>query len=151
MTAEICVDANLAVKWYMYEDLHEEAISLLDESGRLGTQIIAPDFIFAETGSAIRRAVHRGILSAENGCMAISLMKRADIRRYDVRDLYDDAWRIAETYSLPTLYDAYYLALAKLRGCDFWTADQRFLNSVAGLRDVRNLRDFAPGTLETQR
>ncbi|MHB9038828.1 MAG: type II toxin-antitoxin system VapC family toxin [Armatimonadota bacterium] len=150
MSAEICVDANLVIKWYTYENLHEEAVSLLDESDRLGMQLIAPDLIFAETGSTIRKLVHRGILSAENGWMAISLMKRVDIKRYDVRDLYDDAWRIAEKHNLPVLYDAYYMALAELRGCDFWTADERFINSVQGIAHVRHIRDFSPGVLESQ-
>lgn len=148
MSDDICIDANIVVKWYTYEDLKEEAIALLDESDRLGIQLIAPDFIYAETASTIRKNVYRGLLSAENGAIAIGLLKRLEIKRYDVRDLYDDAWRIAERFNLGGLYDAFYLALAELRGCDFWTADQKLLNSTTGLSYARSIKDYAPGMLE---
>lgn len=150
MSSELCIDANLVVKWYMFENLHEEAVSLLDEADRLGIQLIAPDFAFAETGSAIRKAVYRGLLTAENGAIAIGLLKRVGIQRYDVRDLYDDAWSLAEKYNLATLYDAFYVALALLRGCDFWTADERFVNSMQGLACVRHISQFTPGILDSK-
>ena len=148
MSGQVCIDANLVVKLYVYEDLREEAIALMDEADRLGIELIAPDFVHAETASTIRTTVYRGVLSAENGAIAIGLLKRLDIKRYDVRDLYDDAWRIAEKFNLGSLYDAYYLALAELRCCEFWTADQRLLNSTPGLPYTRSIRGYTPGVLE---
>ena len=65
------------------------------------------------------------------------------------RDLFTGAWHIAEQYNLASLYDAYYMALAQARDCDFWTADRRFLNSVPKLPYVRDIRDLTPGMLET--
>jgi predicted nucleic acid-binding protein len=147
VNSEICVDANLVVKWYLFEELREKAVSLLDESDQLGITIIAPDLVLAEVGSTIRRAVHRGLTTADKGRMAMALLKRAPIQRFDVRDLFDDAWRIAETHGLPTLYDAYYLALAEIRGCDLWTADQRLINSVQGSANLRSLASYEQGVL----
>jgi predicted nucleic acid-binding protein len=149
MSSEVCVDANLVAKWYLFENLKDEALAFLAEAERAKVTIVAPDVVLAEVGSTIRRAVHRGLMASEKGHSALGLLKRAQIRRFDVRDLFDDAWRIAETYRLATLYDAYYLALAEVRGCDLWTADERFINSVQSLPRVRNLADYTEGALES--
>ena len=147
MNTEVCVDANLVAKWYLFENLKDEAVAFLAEADRLGISILAPDVLLAEVGSAIRRAVHRGLTTSDRGRLALGLLKRVHIQRFDVRDLFDDAWRIAEAYRLPTLYDAYYLALAGIRGCDFWTADERLINSVQGLAYVRSLASYQPEIL----
>jgi len=146
---EVCIDANLVVKWYTLEDYQAQAWGLLDECERRGIGMIAPDCILSEVGSTLRRHVYRGTLTPENGAIAVSKLMRAQIRRFDIRDLFVDAWAIAEKYNLATLYDAYYLALAELRGCDFWTADERFINSVTGISHVRFIADFTPGILES--
>lgn len=146
---EICVDANLAVKWYMPEDLRDEAIALLNDCNRLNIRIIAPDCLVAEAASAIRRKVHRGLMDADEGQVAASLLIKTQIDYVSVLELVPDAWYIAENYNLATLYDAYYLALAEGRGCNFWTADDRFVNSVQGLSHVRHIKDFTPGLLES--
>ncbi|MBC8099768.1 MAG: type II toxin-antitoxin system VapC family toxin [Armatimonadetes bacterium] len=44
--------------------------------------------------------------------------------------LYRRAYELAEQLSLPTAYDAQYLAVAEHLGCDFWTADERLYNAV---------------------
>ena len=38
------------------------------------------------------------------------------------------AWEIATDFGFATVYDATYLALAELQGCEFWTADERLFN-----------------------
>lgn len=149
MIPEICVDANLAVKWYIPEIWREQAVELFDCCMHSGISIIAPDAIFAEAGSAIRRAVHRGLITPDSGRMAVFLLRSAPIDHFDVRDLFALAWQIAESHGLATLYDAYYLALAEIRGCDFWTADERFVNSVHGLSRVRHIKDFIPDLLDS--
>ena len=149
MTPEICVDANLAVMWYTPEPLRAKGVALLDECLRLGTRIVAPDWIFAEAGSAIRRKVHRGILELDEGRGALFLLADAQIDCVSALDLFDAAWDIAARHHLPTLYDAYYMALAEARGCDLWTADERLINSARGVPYLRNIAEFAPGALET--
>ena len=50
---------------------------------------------------------------------------------------------IADAYGLPAAYDAHYLALADLLGCEFWTDDRRLLRQVShDLLFVRWLGDF---------
>ncbi len=145
---QVCVDANLVVMWITPEEGRDQAVALLDDCLRHQTSIVAPDCVFAEVGSVLRRKVYRGIMDGEDGRVAISLLDRFAIDVVPVLSLCARAWQIAADLNLPTLYDAYYMALAEARGCDFWTADQRFLNSVPKQPYVRNIRDFAPGALE---
>lgn len=55
-------------------------------------------------------------------------------------ELMDRAWKISRYFDLPTLYDAAYLAVAEVieertgEACEFWTADERLINSLGGKR-----------------
>ena len=40
------------------------------------------------------------------------------------------ALEIMQQFSLPSAYDAHYLALAESRHCECWTADERLWNTV---------------------
>ena len=51
----------------------------------------------------------------------------------------DLAWSLAEELDLSHVYDTIYLALAELRGCEFWTADQRLVTACRYLGFVRLL------------
>lgn len=147
MTGELCVDASVAIKWYVPEESRDQAVALLQECRDLGIQIVVPDHFFSEAGNGIWRAALRGAISTESGLAALSLLPGLNIETFDVRDLYTDAWRIAARFSRPTVYDAYYVALSEQRGCDLWTADERLLNAMPGISCIKNIRNFLPGTL----
>ncbi len=54
------------------------------------------------------------------------------------------AIELAEQYSLPATYDAHYLALAERNQCEYWTADTRLWNAIAGkLNWVYLLGDYS--------
>ena len=49
----------------------------------------------------------------------------------------------ANQFKLLATYDAHYLALAEIEGCECWTADKRLLNAVKGkISWVRSLDDY---------
>ena len=53
--------------------------------------------------------------------------------------------RISYYFDLPTLYDAAFLAVAEeikektTNTCEFWTADERLINSLSGKKNYVNL------------
>lgn len=50
------------------------------------------------------------------------------------------AMELSHQFNLPATYDAHYLALAEIEGCECWTADKRLWNAVKGkLAWVRSL------------
>ena len=45
-------------------------------------------------------------------------------------DLYERSLLLADAQNLRAVYDAQYLALAEIEGCECWTADDRLLRSL---------------------
>jgi len=63
---------------------------------------------------------------------------------YDNALLQPRALSIATRFKRPKAYDAQYLAVADLLGCELWTADRRLASAVAGeLPWVRYVGDAA--------
>lgn len=66
-----------------------------------------------------------------------------NISLQDPESLHRNAFRIAVSYELPAIYDAYCLALAADAKCPFWTADARLLRTLNGrLLFVRWIGDY---------
>lgn len=64
--------------------------------------------------------------------------------------LHHRAWERAYRFKQPAAYDAHYLALAEMLGCEFWTADRRLHNAVKDeLPWVKWLGDFQPPAISS--
>jgi predicted nucleic acid-binding protein len=148
MAQEVCVDASLVIKWHVPVEEYSDLADLLAcECEQKELVYVAPDFVFAEASSGIRRQVYRGLIPVMHGLRAVAALARTPIKIYTCHDLFLDAWALAQTYNRSKLYDCYYLALAEQRGCDFWTADEKFLNAVGNHPRVKHIKDFKPGML----
>jgi len=130
-TTEVCVDASLAVKVVVTEPGSDKADALFDEWASAGHQLVAPAFFEVETDSILRqKVVLRRELTPEQAEAAFVKLQALPIQRVSVPEQRQRAWRIATEFSFATVYDAAYLALSELRGCEFWTADERLYNQV---------------------
>lgn len=128
---EACVDAGLAIKVVVPEPDSEKADALFDRWAGDGTHLIAPPFFEVETDSILRqKMVLRKELTPEQAEAAFAQLQALPIRRVSVAGQRRRAWEIAAEFGLPTVYDATYLALAALRGCEFWTPDVQLFNQV---------------------
>ena len=121
--------------------------ALFDEWANNGTHLIAPAFFDVETDSILRQeVVLRRELMPEQAETAWAKLQNMPIEQLSVEGQRRRAWEIAVNLGLATMYDATYLALAELRRCEFWTADERLLNRVKGtLPFVKWLGDYVPG------
>ena len=130
-TQEVCVDASLAVKVVVTEPDSDKADALFDEWAYEGKQLIAPAFFEVETDSILRQKVMlRKELTLEQAEAAFAKLQTLPIQQIAVLGQRQRAWEVAANYGFATVYDATYLALAELRGCEFWTADERLFNWV---------------------
>jgi len=147
-TKEVCVDASLAVKVVVPEPDSDKADALFEEWANEGTLLIAPAFFVVETDSIVRQKVAlRKELTPEQAEAAFVKLQALPIQQIAVPGQRQRAWEIATDLGLPTVYDATYLALAELRGCEFWTADERLFNRVKDrLPFVKWLGNYAPRT-----
>jgi predicted nucleic acid-binding protein len=146
---EVCVDASLVVKVVVAESESERADALFEEWANEGVQLIAPAFFEVETDSILRqKVVLRKELTPEQAEAAFAKLQALPIEHVSAPGQRQRAWEIAAAYGFATVYDATYPALAELRGCEFWTADERLFNRVKGtLVFVKWLGNYVPRQL----
>lgn len=143
---EVCVDASLVVKVVVPEPDSDRADALFHEWTSHGTRLIAPAFFEVETDSILRqKAMLRQELTSEHAEIAWTKLRELPIQQLSIEGQRQRAWEIATDFGLATVYDATYLALAELRACEFWTADERLVNQVKNtLSFVKWLGDYVP-------
>lgn len=146
MNSQVCIDANLIIWTLVPFPLSDVAEALLEKWQREQTTLIAPALFAFEVTSSLRRLVYLEEITAGEGERAFEQFLKLDIRLSRQRGIYPLAWRLAKRFNRPRAYDAAYLALAQLRGCDFWTADERLYNAVRHEMEwVKWLGDYSQG------
>jgi len=126
-----CVDASLIVKLALKGEPHRStARRLVRESTAAGIELIAPPLFESEVDTVIRKRVAAGKLNLNDAHKAYNILDRAPVRITTHSGLRQRAREIAERFNLPAVYDATYAALADLYGCEFWTADKVFYDTV---------------------
>ncbi len=86
---------------------------------------VAPPLMWSEGLSALRQARWRGEISGELATQTRAALLRAPIERRAPRELYEEAWDVAERLGWAKTYDAEYVALARMLGCRLLTRDAR--------------------------
>jgi len=146
MSSQLCVDASFALKLVLEEEDSDRAHALWASWVDDDLEIIAPCHLAFETISVIRNHVYRGEISAEAGRGAFEAIQAQGIRLLHPDTLLERAWELAQQFNRPTAYDACYLALGEIAGCEVWTADRRLYNAVRDtLPWVRWLGEYVPG------
>lgn len=145
-STEVCVDASVAIKVVVPETHSEKADALFEYWARDEKQLIAPVFFEVETDSILRQKVSlRQELTAEQAQRAFVSLRALPIKTEHSAEQRERAWQIAREFNFPTVYDGTYLALAELRQCEFWTADEKLFKQVRDkLSFVRWLGNYSP-------
>ena len=137
---EVCVDACLVVKLVSREPDSGLADALFATWQEQDTRLIAPPFFPIEVDSVLRQKVMlRRELTVEQARTCFAAACQVPVELLSLPGQRDLAWSLAEELDLSHVYDTTYLALAELRGCEFWTADQRLVTACRYLGFVRLL------------
>jgi len=140
---EVCVDACLVVKLVSQEPNSNLADTLFATWRRQSTRLIAPPFLPVEVDSVLRQKVTlRRELTIEQAQTCLAAACQVPIELLSLPGQRELAWSLAEELQFPHVYDTTYLALAELRGCEFWTADQQLVNACEHLHFVRWLGEL---------
>jgi predicted nucleic acid-binding protein len=129
----VVVDASVAVKWFLPENgeaLVSEALDLLDKYDREEARFMVPDLFYAETASAIWKAVRVGRVPRAFGDQALELLTQREFPTVPSLKLLNRAFQIATDHGR-TVYDCLYVALAVQTNSQLITADERLANSLA--------------------
>ena len=145
MNAPLCIDANLVI-WSLLPSPQSTATeALLTRWQQEAVILIAPALLAFEVTSTLRRLVFLKEITPSEGNEAFEQFLRIPLRLSHQRGIFPLAWRLAKRFNRPRAYDTAYLALAHLRGCDFWTADERLYNAVSHELDyVRWVGNYHP-------
>ena len=122
----IVVDASVAVKWVIPEELSDQAESLRGRAARL----LAPDLLLPEAANALWKKLLRREITTSEAAQAIDLLMASGLDLRPSGPLLGRALALARRLRHP-VYDCIYVALAQAEGATLVTADQRLLARIA--------------------
>ena len=132
----LVLDTSVAVKWYLPEDLHDEAISLLRQAEAGDVELLAPGTVQPEFFNALWWQHRREDLPQDSVRNLWEQFALDPVVLYAPEDLMARAVEIAlETQAI--IYDALFLALAENFKTVVVTADDKLLKSLEGTAHSR--------------
>jgi predicted nucleic acid-binding protein len=139
----IVVDASVAIKWVLPENLSSGALAL-----RKRYALAAPDIIHAECANVLWKRTRSGEIAAEDSEEALDLLRGTDIHLLSSSEISPDALRLARDLDHP-VYDCLYLYAAQVLQTVLVTADSRFVRKLQQSKSWANfvvdLGDMAVG------
>lgn len=126
MSAALCVDASIAVKWLIWEEQSDLAIKLAQETRNLGDWLVGPPHLPVEVTSALYRRMREGDLTDYEAFEGAGTFAELPIEIVSPPALASKALELAAALDQRTPYDSFYLALGEILDCEVWTADERF-------------------------
>lgn len=123
----------MALKFYLPEEGHEEAVKLLEAAEAGAAELLAPGTLLPEGFNAIAQQRRRGLLDEEDASGAWEKLLGAPVYTYAVEDLIERAAEIANETGV-IVYDALFLALAEDADTVMVTADGKLLKVLEGTR-----------------
>ena len=119
------VDANLCVALVLATPYSPQAQRLWNRWDDAAADVFAPDLWAYEVTSALRKAMSLTGLPLSEAETGLEALTHLGVQLVPpTLELNRLALRWAERLGHSVEYDAHYLALAELLGCDFWTADR---------------------------
>ena len=141
----LIVDASVVIKWFVVEDLLDEA----DQLRPLIAELSAPDFLLVEIGNIAWKKTRQGILRPHDAARILAHLRRSGMQLVPTTSLLDNALKLAQDLDHP-VYDCLYIALIEMLDAMFLTCDgqlyaklsrSRFASAAYLLSDVDRLLD----------
>jgi hypothetical protein len=130
----LVVDASVAIKWLVLEDMSDVAKELYGAGDRL----IAPRLITTEIANALARKTMQGMLTRQEATYHFSSLPLFLPDLVDVDELIEPAFENACVLRHP-IYDLLYLEAARKIDAQLVTADRRFTAKIAGTDLARHV------------
>lgn len=131
----VVVDASVAVKWFIPEELSADARMFLSTE----YELLAPDLLWAELGNVLWKKHRRRELDPHTARRLLRDFARVPIEYHASERWTEAALELAIRHGV-TVYDGLYLALAAGNRCRVVTADRRLHEACGGV--IRHLVDW---------
>jgi predicted nucleic acid-binding protein len=122
---KLVVDASVAIKWFVPEDLADVAARWLNSTD----SICAPDWIAAEFGNIVWKLLRRGEITRREAGEFLTGLGEVGLELSPSMNLFPAALDLAVELD-QTVYDSLYLALAITRDWTLITADRKFYTAA---------------------
>ena len=103
---------------------------------RAAGDLAAPDLVDPETVAVLRKRWLAGTIPDDRFAAAVRDLEDLDLDRYPAPRFMRRAWELRANV---TPYDATYVALAEVLGCELWTAGQRLARAPGPTCKIRVL------------
>lgn len=147
----LVVDTNVAIKWYLTEELEDEALRVLDAGERGNVQLLAPDSIEPEFWNVLWERHKDGDLTLDEVRDYWDAFEESVVLLGEVLPLMPRAVEIAAE-SRCIIYDALFVALAESEDTVVVTADEKLLKALRGTQYEKRgvpLKDITDAILRT--
>jgi len=136
------LDTSVILKWFSEsgESDLDRALQLRQSMLEGNIFFVVPDLLFYELANALRHNPNFSMKDVEQAVHSVFEMG-LEVQSVD-GEVMGEAISLAFKHNI-TVYDAYFLALAKKEGKPFITADYRFMGRVKGFREIIKLSDFS--------
>ena len=121
MTSWVVADSSIFLASLLQEGLIPKARAIIQFWAATNVTLAAPSLFQYEITAVLRKYIYQGR----------DLLLSQPIRLMLDDDLLRRAYDLSTRFNRPTAYDSQYLAVAERLGCEFWTVDERFYNTVA--------------------
>jgi predicted nucleic acid-binding protein len=140
----LVVDAALAVKWVLPEELSGRAEELLVAAVSAGRAVVGSPVLALEVADAVHVRARREEITNAEADVALSLIPRLGLVAADPPQLLSEAVAFARAHRLKHLHDAHHAVLARLLDTELWTADRTLHKNLGPIAPwVRWVGDFA--------
>lgn len=130
----IVIDANITVALFVNLPYSLQSEQLFRLWRKQDIRLFAPALWPAEVVSALHKIVSVGQMSSDDARLALASLEHIPIQVVlPDSSLLDQSLVWAGRLSQTVAYDAQYVALAENLSAEFWTADQRLINSLQHL------------------
>lgn len=138
----LVVDASVIVKWYVMEEHREQALKLRDDFVEGKLTLTAPSLMPYEVLNAVKRA--KKDISIETLGTVIESLTLYGIILHELRGELARLTVKTAIENEVTVYDAAYIALAKLSGTILYTADEKLKESLKNVYQeyVVHIKDY---------
>jgi len=140
LSGPVVIDASAVVEYLVVLTLTDAATRLFSIVASGQIELWAPDLLYSESASALRKLVKLGALPAAPATRAVGQLQRLPITATGTAPLMPDVWRMR---AFLTPYDACYVALSNELSATFVTAERGLAAELRKRRKaVRYLGDL---------
>jgi predicted nucleic acid-binding protein len=136
------LDTSVVLKWFSEsgESDLDQALQLRQSMLEGNIFFVVPDLLFYEFANALRHNPNFSKKDVEQALHSVFEMG------LEVKSVKEEVMREAISLAFKhdvTVYDAYFLALSRMEGKPFITADYRFMGRLKEFRGIIKLSDFS--------